>query len=598
MDTRQEPLKKIKSLLRFHRNGLTITDIAQKLQLNRNSTAKYLEILLISGDVNLHSYGPAKVYTFSQKMPISAMLKFSADIILLIDNEMRVLDANENALSILGMARDDLVGCLIEQVDSPLIARLAIPDVFDDIQRTGEIQREFSITRGNEALHYRVRIVPTIFDNMDEGVTIIGEDITKQIRFEESLMISEARYRAIVEDQNEFICRFAPDGTLTFFNDAYCRHFGLDKEKCIGHRHAVSMPPDDARLMKTHIASLNPENPVKIIEHRILLPDGTIAWHFWSDRAIFDSDGRVIEYLSVGRDITKRKVVEEALFKSEQLYRTILDNIRDVYYRTDSNGTLEMISPSGVKLFGYDSPEEIIGHNINEIFYHSLEDRKKLLELLRRQQEVTDYEAIIRKRNGSPVVVSTNSRILYDPEGNATGIEGFLRDITFRKQAERALHESEERFHMITDLSPFPISIIDNSGNTLYVNQKFSQLFGYTLADIPTEKDWFAKAFPDSADCNEVMLTWKNDLAQSKTGDVRPCVFPVMCKDQTIRQINFLPVTLQSGEQFVVYEDLTPKQESERLHSVLASIVNSSNDAITMYRRLNNTSGIHNESRN
>ncbi len=52
-------------------------------------------------------------------------------------------------------------------------------------------------------------------------MTIIGEDITKQIRFEESLMISEARYRAIVEDQTEFICRFAPGGTLTFFNDAY-----------------------------------------------------------------------------------------------------------------------------------------------------------------------------------------------------------------------------------------------------------------------------------------------------------------------------------------------------------------------------------------
>ena len=119
MDTRQETIKKIKSLLRVHRNGLTISDIAQKLSLNRNSTAKYLEILLISGEVNLNTFGPSKVYTFSQKMPISAMLKFSADIILLIDNEMRVLDANENALSILEMSREDLVGNLIENVKSP-----------------------------------------------------------------------------------------------------------------------------------------------------------------------------------------------------------------------------------------------------------------------------------------------------------------------------------------------------------------------------------------------------------------------------------------------------------------------------------------------
>ena len=121
MDNRQEIIKKIKTLLRSHRKGLTITDIAQKLLLNRNSAAKYLEILLISGDVNLNTYGPAKVYTISQRMPVSALLKFSTDLIILIDNEMRVLDANENALSVLGLTREDLSGNRIETINSPLL---------------------------------------------------------------------------------------------------------------------------------------------------------------------------------------------------------------------------------------------------------------------------------------------------------------------------------------------------------------------------------------------------------------------------------------------------------------------------------------------
>lgn len=227
MDTRQETIKKIKSLLRIHRNGLTITDIAEKLRLNRNSTAKYLEILLISGDVNLNTYGPAKVYTFSQKMPISAMLKFSADIILLIDNEMHVLDANENALNILGVSRENLIGNPIDTVKSPLIARLAIPNVFEDIQTAGEIQREFSISQQNDDHHYRMRIIPTVFNNLDEGLTIIGEDITKQIRFEESLMISEARYRAILQEQIDVICRWRPDGNITFINESLSRLIGI-----------------------------------------------------------------------------------------------------------------------------------------------------------------------------------------------------------------------------------------------------------------------------------------------------------------------------------------------------------------------------------
>ncbi len=585
MDTRQETIKKIKSLLRVHRNGLTISDIAQKLHLNRNSTAKYLEILLISGDVNLNTFGPAKVYTFCHKMPISAMLKFAADVILLIGTDMRVLDANENALKILEMSRRNLIGKHIKDLSSPLIARLAIPDIIEEIQTSGEIQREFSLVSHDEEHYYRMRIIPTIFDNQDEGVTIIGEDITEQIRFEESLMISEARYRAIVEDQNEFICRFTPDGILTFFNDAYSRYFSLDKEKWIGHNHPVTLPPDDAQAMKIHLASLTPENPVKTIEHRILMPDGSVVWHFWSDRAIFNTDGTVVEYLSVGRDITKRKIAEEALKKSEQLYRTILDNIGDVYYRSDAEGILQMVSPSAARLLGYDSPDEMLGHSIAEKFYVSPQDREKFLDVLSNNHQVSDYEIVLKKRDGTPVVVSTNSHLIRDPDGTVTGVEGILRDITFRKLAEKALHESEERFHMIADHSPFPISINDASGRFLYINNRFTQLFGYTLQEIPTETIWLSRVFPDETIRNDAMVAWRADPAIAGSGGLH--VFPFTCKDGIIRHISIFRATLQSGEQFTVYEDLTPKKESERLHTVLASIINSSDDAVTLYRSLN-----------
>ena len=170
-----------------------------------------------------------------------------------------------------------------------------------------------------------------------------------------------------------------------------------------------------------------------------------------------------------------------------------------------------MVSPSATRLFGYDSPEEIIGKNITEKFYTSPEDRKKFLEILYKEQEVSDYEILIKKSDGTPVVVSTNSHILNDSAGNATGIEGFLRDITFRKQAEKALQASEERFHMITDHSPFPISIIDDSGKYLYMNKLFTQTFGYTTEDIPTEKDWLLIAFPDISVREKAILAWKKE---------------------------------------------------------------------------------------
>jgi PAS domain S-box-containing protein len=299
VNNQPEPLKKIKNLLRFHRNGLSITDIAEKLRLNRNSAAKYLEILLISGDVNLNTFGPAKVYTYSKRMPISAMLKFSADIILLIDNELHVLDANENALSVLGLSREDLIGNPIGNVKSPLIARLDIPNIFEEIQAKGEIQRDFSITLQDQDYHYRMRLIPTVFDNMDEGLTIFGEDISEQIRFEERLMVSEARFRAIVEDQIDFICRFHPDGTITFINEPLSRYLGSSLNKVCGQNLFSFIVPDDHILARDMLQRITRSHQAQAGEIRILDGNGQFRWYQWFIRGIYDKNGALIECQSV-----------------------------------------------------------------------------------------------------------------------------------------------------------------------------------------------------------------------------------------------------------------------------------------------------------
>lgn len=464
VDNQSEPLKRIQVLLRSHRKGLTITDIAKKLGLNRNSTAKYLDILLISGDVALNSYGPAKVYTFSHKTPISAMLKFAADFILLIDNEMHVLDANENALTLLGQSRENLIGIRIEDIKSPIIARLSFPQVLDEIQTRGEIQREFCIRLQNEERHFRIRLIPTVFDNLDEGVTIIGEDITKQIQFAESLMISEMRYRAIVQDQTDVICRWRPGGEVTFINDSLSRFIGIPCNTLQGQNIQSFIYPEDLLNTMEKITQINPGQPIISTDIRLIDKDGTTHWYQWNTRGIFDNTGTLIECQSVGRDIN-----------------------------------------------------------------------------------------------------------------------------TERQQAQK-IRENEERFRMITEHSPFPISIIDNSGNFLYVNKKFTRIFGYALEDIPTEKDWISLAFPDPYEQKGAVYASDAENEHLAAGDARPSVYPVTCKNGTIRQITFFKATLNCGEKFVVYEDLTQKQEAERLHSLLATIVNSSNNPIDLYRKLNETS--------
>jgi PAS domain S-box-containing protein len=151
--------------------------------------------------------------------------------------------------------------------------------------------------------------------------------------------------------------------------------------------------------------------------------------------------------------------------------------------------------------------------------------------------------------------------------------------VTGNPVPSRQDHETEDRFRMITELSPFPISITDSAGNYQYVNRKFEQLFGYSLSDVPEEKDWLPGEFV-RAGSPGTATAGSQDPACTEWGGASPRAYPVTCKDGTTRQIHFCPITLASGEQFVVYEDLTDKTESERLRSILVSIVNSSNDAI------------------
>jgi len=152
----------------------------------------------------------------------------------------------------------------------------------------------------------------TVCDDSGQILYYYGniEDITERKQAEEALRASEQRYKDVVEDQTEFICRFLPDGTLTFINEAYCNYFRLNRDECLGNKHPVVFPPDDAQKMKSHLAALTPENPVAWITHRIVLPPGKIRWQRWSDRALFNKNGEVIEYQSVGRDITSQKEAE------------------------------------------------------------------------------------------------------------------------------------------------------------------------------------------------------------------------------------------------------------------------------------------------
>ncbi|MEN6342335.1 MAG: ATP-binding protein [Methanospirillum sp.] len=124
---------------------------------------------------------------------------------------------------------------------------------------------------------------------------------------------SDARYRAVVESQQELICRFCPDGTHLVANEAYCRFFGLDPGGLPGIRFVPKIPTPDRAALAGHFRAFSPSSSEGTAEHRVVRVDGAVRWLQWHDRAFFDGDGALVEFQSVGRDVTERREAEEAL---------------------------------------------------------------------------------------------------------------------------------------------------------------------------------------------------------------------------------------------------------------------------------------------
>jgi PAS domain S-box-containing protein len=121
----------------------------------------------------------------------------------------------------------------------------------------------------------------------------------------------------------------------------------------------------------------------------------------------------------------------------------------------------------------------------------------------------------------------------------------------------KALSESMEKFQALVAGSPFGVAQIDPQGRYQYINPQFTRMFGYTLADVPSGREWFEKAFPDPAYRREAVSTWRDDLLQSRVGEMRPRIFDVTCSDGSRKIIRFRPVIQSSGNHFVIYEDIT-----------------------------------------
>ncbi|MGD2272192.1 MAG: PAS domain-containing protein [Desulfobacterales bacterium] len=174
---------------------------------------------------------------------------------------------------------------------------------------------------------------------------------------EEALRESEARYRAIVEDQTELVCRFTPDCIITFVNQACCSYFGKKQKKLIGSNFLELIPETDRENIEQSLKSLSKSKPILTIAHRIIANKEKIRWVKCTHRGIIDEQGRLIEYQSVGRDITDQVQTEAALKESQARYGLATQSGQVGVWDWDIKTGEIFVDPNLKAMLGYEDHE-------------------------------------------------------------------------------------------------------------------------------------------------------------------------------------------------------------------------------------------------
>ena len=261
---------------------------------------------------------------------------------------------------------------------------------------------------------------------------------------ERAVSESEKRFRAVVEDQTDLICRFKPDGQLTFVNEAFCRFHGKKSSELIGTNFFQTLTEEDAAVPLSYINSLPPDEPVVTFDHRLHSPDDKIVWHQYRVRRLFEKKGDTREFQAVIQDITQRKQSEQALRASEEKYRSLVDNIPDVVWTADSNRDLIYISANVVKVLGFHADELLGGQSwLNRIHPEDAARVEQAYQKLFSDGEKFDVEYRSCRQDGEWIWLHNRALATRPLEGILCA-DGIFKDITQRRQSEAAIQQTKD----------------------------------------------------------------------------------------------------------------------------------------------------------
>ena len=393
-----------------------------------------------------------------------------------------VVEANEQIAQMLACDLSDLIGFSAME----FVASESRSLVLEKIKSGSEELYEHQAMR-KDGTTFPVEVQARMLKVQGRQVRVTAiRDITDRKQAEIALKESAERYRAVVEDQTEFIVRWKPDGTRTFVNEAYLRYYNIPMEEALTSNFmSLIVEEDRSAVEEKTLRLMAGESHSETDIHRVIRPDGSLGWQEWVDHALYDEYGNVVEFQSVGRDITEQKQAELAREESERRFREVLENVQLVAISTDIEGKITFCNDFLLDLVGWTRGELIgkdwfetclpsdVGPLIKEIFSKALE-----------QENVPSYyENEIQTKLGERRLVVWNNTMLRNIEGQVIGTSSIGEDITERKKAEQALRDREAKLQSIFLAAPVGIGmVIDRVIQE--ANEMLCQITGYDREEL------------------------------------------------------------------------------------------------------------------
>ena len=389
-------LVRIREELERNPKGMTIEDVSQKLSMNRATAAKYLNLLVISGQADMRALGPAKIFSISQRVPLSQMLSVWTDLILILDADLFIQQVNDALLSYFHLERDQLMGVqLTHSPLAPYFTEQHIETFKAALDGEEKIFEETIDINGTEHI-FRIKVLPLVFDQGGKGIGCILIDITgikayqqdlegkvkerterlleanvemerkmrELHRVDRALVESEEKYRALVENINEVIFTLNDEGIITYITLAILPITGFTAEAMLGRQFEEFIYGDD---LINYMRGLEQSKGGSTLpfEFRFVTKDGALHWVQASGKPVL----RLLApagYQGTITDIHERKRAEDALRRANKQL-VLLNSI-----------TRHDILNGATKLLAY---LDIAKRYTKEA---------KLLELLEKQKEITN----------------------------------------------------------------------------------------------------------------------------------------------------------------------------------------------------------------